>query len=210
MKKPRKLSPAAIKKKMSAEFASRTSEANGKFQFPVWEVFKCILKTDERINPDFPDLLVRNNDYFQKCAITTLTMLAQIRTLSEKEALNTKLNIGMDLILEKHGEKAVRLPLFSTKEKKDNRVAFRRGCQLITGLKDPRDAERRFLFALQHIFILKRKDFEHYRDRGFTMAEVLEGRSELGKIPKNKIRKPYERTGNHRRNRQGRKKNPKK
>lgn len=208
MKKPRKPSPAALKKKASEELRARLSEEE--FRIPAWEVFEAALKIDARINPEHPDLIVRNPDYYAHITTMATEMLEVIEHRVKKHDLERKLNLAMDSLLEKWEEVAVGMRSFSSGEKKANHVSFRRGCQLITGLKDPRDAERRFLFALQHIRVLKRKPFEHYRDNGFTLGEVVEGYDKLRTVPKNKLRKPYERTGLHRRNKQGRKKNPKK
>ena len=51
---------------------------------------------------------------------------------------------------------------------------------------------------------------EHYQKNGFTLEELGVAKFELGKLSKKILRKPYAKTGQHRRNKQGRKKNPKK
>lgn len=99
----------------------------------------------------------------------------------------------------------------TSSEKDGKRVSFRRGCKLITGLADGPDAERRF----QRVFpnLARREEglmqLEHYKEYGFFVGDVGIIRGAWGRLPQEVLRKPYERTGRHRRNKQGRKKNPK-
>jgi hypothetical protein len=206
MKKPRKPSKKALTPAQRSELLAQfNSEA-----LPLELVWNAALEVDRRTNPDHPIVLITEPKWFASCVETGANLLKIARNRADVVSANHKIGSLIEGILERHASVAQFLPIFSAAEKERGRVAFRRGCQLITGLKEPRDAERRFLFALEHIDILKREPFEHYRERGFTLAEVLEGQSALGKIPKNRVRKPYERTGNFRRNKQGRKKIPKK
>jgi len=100
----------------------------------------------------------------------------------------------------------------TSSEKDGKRVSFRRGCKLITGLADGPDAERRF----QRVFpnLARREEglmqLEHYKEYGFFVGDVGIIRGAWGRLPQEVLRKPYERTGRHRRNKQGRKKKPEK
>jgi len=93
-------------------------------------------------------------------------------------------------------------------ESESNRVTFRRGCRLVTGLIDGPDAEKRF----ERLFpaILRKEKgllgLEHYREHGFCLTDLGLIRHVWALLPKGMLRKPYER----RKGKRGRKKNPKK
>lgn len=107
---------------------------------------------------------------------------------------------------------AMDIPDLSPTERENAKVDFRRGCKLVTGLLDGPDAERRF----QRIYPTLEdgeKDMmpiEFYRDFGFPLLHLGVIRDAWLKLPKDVLRKPYEKTGRYRRNKQGRKKKPKK
>jgi hypothetical protein len=113
-------------------------------------------------------------------------------------------------LAEAYGEIVRSLPDVKTTEKQAGRMNFSRGCKRITGLSKREDAERRFYFALPHLKTVKRQPFEHYQKNGFLLEEVGMMEAEVHKLSQKSLRKPYERTGNFRRNKQGRKKSPKK
>lgn len=102
------------------------------------------------------------------------------------------------------------LPDVKPQEKSAGQMSFSRGCKRITGLSKREDAERRFYFALPHLRTLSKMPFEHYQKNGFTLEEVGVGEVLFRKLSKTSLRKPYEKTGHHRQNKQGRKKSPKK
>jgi hypothetical protein len=100
----------------------------------------------------------------------------------------------------------------TSSEKDEKRVSFRRGCKLITGLADGPDAERRFQRVFPHL--ARREEgfmqLEHYQKHGFFAGDVGVIRGAWGRLPQEILRKPYEKTGRYRRNKQGREKKPKK
>ena len=92
------------------------------------------------------------------------------------------------------------------------RVSFRRGCKLITALSDGPDAEKRFLHAMQIRSFASMgvgTDTE-YKSKGFRLRDVVTFSDAYKNLPRSALRKPYEKSGRYRRNKQGRKKNPKK
>jgi hypothetical protein len=103
-------------------------------------------------------------------------------------------------------------------ERNNGLVSFRRACKLITGLKDGPDAERRFerIFTTRLVFPRRLQTeanlqpLEFYRDYGFNLIVLGIIREAWLKLPKEKLRKGYEKSGRYRRNKQGRKKKPKK
>jgi hypothetical protein len=208
MKKPRKPAKKAVKAKVPPELGSLN--IGEQEQIPLDLLWSAALEVDRRLNPDHPPLLIDNEEWLASCVNIATNRLMFVRNQGKIVQNKHRIEMLSHGILTCRKIVALFLPTFTDAEKRADRVTFRRGCQLITGLKDARDAEKRFFFALKHIKLLNPKPYEHYHSKGFTLAETLEGQSALGKIPKNKIRKPYERTGNHRRNKQGRKKNPKK
>jgi hypothetical protein len=101
----------------------------------------------------------------------------------------------------------------TTEEKERNSVSFRRGCKFITGLLDGRDAEKRFALVLPWLGRHTRKPvrpLDSYKSHGFSVAHLSMLLRAFKKLPKEALRKPYEKTGRYRRNKQGRPRNPKK
>jgi hypothetical protein len=101
----------------------------------------------------------------------------------------------------------------TTEEKEKHSVSFRRGCKLITGLLDGPDAEKRFAVVLPLLGQNLRRSarpLESYKLHGFSVAHLSQLVRAFKKLPKEALRKPYEKTGRYRRNKQGRPRNPKK
>ena len=109
---------------------------------------------------------------------------------------------------------ALNLSTLTASERESRSVTFRRGCKLVTGLIDGPDAEKRF----ERIFpaIVERESegeyeqLDHYREHGFRLYTLGVLRNAWRKLPLEVLRKPYEKSGKYRRNKQGRPRNPKK
>ena len=128
----------------------------------------------------------------------------------DRLALTVDLHRSRKGLADIHGKIMRSLPDVKAIEKQTGRMNFSRGCKRITGLSKREDAERRFYFALPHLKTVKKEPFEYYQKNGFSLEEVGMMEMEVHKLSQKSLRKPYERTGRHRRNKQGRKKSPKK
>ena len=74
-------------------------------------------------------------------------------------------------------------------------VAFGRGCQIITGESKEQTAIQRFGLAYQGGWLAPRGDYSQFKTNGFELDDLAEHHKFFAKIPKNALRKPYERTG---------------
>jgi hypothetical protein len=88
------------------------------------------------------------------------------------------------------------LPLLTAEEKETNKVSYERGCQLITGLKKKRDATQRFELLTE----VTGTDFfwdsaPKLRERGFSVDELARRVRMHQELPKNLVRKPYQKSG---------------
>lgn len=101
---------------------------------------------------------------------------------------------------------------FTLEERETTRVSFKRACKFVTGLSDGPDAEKRFDRVFTSLSLREKglMPLEHYREHGFAMIDLGVIREAWLKLPKEGLRKKYEKSGKYRRNKQGRKKNPKK
>jgi hypothetical protein len=100
-----------------------------------------------------------------------------------------------------------RLPI-SEDEREKGRVTFVRGCQLILGIKDESWAKQKFdrLMPILAPLTPNAKGIEEYQRSGFDIESVALLARSYRDLPKRLRRKPTEKTGDHRRNKQGRKK----
>ena len=83
------------------------------------------------------------------------------------------------------------------KERDELRVAFERGCQLITGIEKKRDAVTRFE-RLNDSGYLSSDPTNQFRLGGFALSEIVELRLIYELMPREFSRKPYQRTGSYR------------
>lgn len=99
------------------------------------------------------------------------------------------------------GKLFIKEGLLTPQEIKEDRVSFRQGCRLITGLQDGPDAEKRFERVLPEMKSPLRvfKTHEEYKEQGFTMFDVAELNLGYAGLPAKTLRKPYEKTGRYRR-----------
>jgi len=110
----------------------------------------------------------------------------------------------------KRGETIVmmqRLPI-SEDEREKGRVTFLRGCQLILEVEEKKWAKLKFdrLLPVLAPLIPNAKGIEEYRRNGFDIESVALFARTYRDLPKDLKRKKSEKTGEHRRNKQGRKK----
>jgi len=128
----------------------------------------------------------------------------------DRLALTVDLHKTRKDLADTYGEIMRSLPDVKANEKQTGRMNFSRGCKRITGLSKREDAERRLYFALPHLKMVRKQPFEYYQKNGFSLEEVGMMEMEVQKLSPKSLRKPYKRTGNFRKNKQGRKKSPKK
>jgi hypothetical protein len=83
------------------------------------------------------------------------------------------------------------------KERDELRVAFERGCQLVTGIKKKRDAVTKFE-RLSDSGYLSSVPTAQFRLKGFALPEIVELRLVYELMPRDFFRKPYQRTGRYR------------
>lgn len=149
-------------------------------------------------------------DFWSEMAYVAAYFIALAEASRDRLALKVEIERSRKGLSEQMGEIMRTLPDVKAQEKQTGRMGFSRGCKRITGLSKKEDAERRFYFVLEHLKLVSKQPFEHYQKNGFSLAEVGLMEREIQRLPKESIRKPYERTGRFRRNKQGRKKSPKK
>lgn len=111
---------------------------------------------------------------------------------------------------------------FTSAERQKERVSFSRGCQLISGLKDAKWAQQRFCRMFSHISEQAKNEsdsqrwgvsirpVDEYKAKGFHTEDVILFARSFKRLSKAVLRKPYERSGRFRKNKQGRKKTSKK
>lgn len=114
--------------------------------------------------------------------------------------------------------RTLKIPGTTSLEKENGWISYRRACKIITGVDKAKDAEERFdrVFT-EHIVFPKHiqreaklQPLDFYREYGFPLLHVGLIRDAWLKLPEEALRKTYEKSGRYRRNKQGRKKNPKK
>lgn len=101
-----------------------------------------------------------------------------------------------------------RLPI-SEDEREKGRVTFVRGCQLILDLKEAKWAKQKFARLMPVLAPLtpNAEGIAEYRRKGFDIESVALFARSYRNLPQDLKRKRTEKTGDHRRNKQGRKKN---
>lgn len=93
--------------------------------------------------------------------------------------------------------KTVLEPLLTAEEKRVGYVEFARGCQLVTGLRKKADAILKVSLAWNDFLQYPEEKFYQAQDGGWRLERLAEARLRFQGIPKEKLRKPYEKSGEH-------------
>ena len=94
--------------------------------------------------------------------------------------------------------KTILEPLLTADEKKAGFVEFARGCQLITGLKKKADAIQKVELAWEEFFQYPLEGWTQAQLGGWRLDRVAEALVKFQGIPKEKLRKRYEKSGQYR------------
>jgi hypothetical protein len=96
---------------------------------------------------------------------------------------------------EKHAERELS-SLLTEEEHIGDHVSFKRGCQLVTGVKDANDAEARFRRACARGFLMVDGDtFADFETNGFHSSDLPALRVRYLGVDKRELRKEYELSG---------------
>lgn len=91
--------------------------------------------------------------------------------------------------------KTILEPLLTADERKAGCVEFARGCQLITGIKKKADAVQKVELAWEDFLQYPREKLDQAQLGGWRIDRVAEALVKFQGIPKDNLRKPYEKTG---------------